>query len=120
MDNNDNDNDNYNNNSQDTVAHNWRLVIQSAQERDTASYLCQVIHIVVDDDDDDDVSVYTVYYIPFCHNNHVQGGIEYQSNRTACVKDKKIVKCKKFLHEKLSSRCVGISFSEAVLMTGYI
>jgi len=27
---------------QDTVAHNWRLVIQSAQERDTASYLCQV------------------------------------------------------------------------------
>ena len=63
-DNNDNNNDNYNinNNSQDTVAHNWRLVIQSAQERDTASYLCQVIHIVVvDDDDDDDVSVYTVY-----------------------------------------------------------
>ena len=58
--------------------------------------------------------------LAFCHNNHVQGGIEYQSNRTACVKDKKIVKCKKFLHEKLSSRCVGISFSEAVLMTGYI
>ena len=45
-------------------------MIQSAQERDTASYLCQVIHIVVVDDDDededdgDDVSVYnTVYYI---------------------------------------------------------
>ena len=68
-DNNNNNNYNDNNNSQDTVAHNWRLVIQSAQERDTASYLCQVIHIfVVDDDDDDeddgdDVSVYTVYYI---------------------------------------------------------
>ena len=70
-DNNDNEYNNYNdnNNSQDTVAHNWRLVIQSAQERDTASYLCQVIHIVVVDDDDDDeddgddVSVYTVYYI---------------------------------------------------------
>ena len=53
------------------MAHNWRLVIQSAQERDTASYLCQVIHIVVvdddgdddDEDDGDDVSVYTVYYI---------------------------------------------------------
>ena len=34
-------------NYQDTVAHNWRLVIQSAQERDTASYLCQVIKVVM-------------------------------------------------------------------------
>ena len=47
--NNNNKNIQKNNNDddvQDTVAHNWRLVIQSAQERDTASYLCQVITTV--------------------------------------------------------------------------
>ena len=46
-------------------------MIQSAQERDTASYLCQVIHIVVVEDDDDNdndedgnVLVYFAFYIP--------------------------------------------------------